>query len=61
VAPRAKRARLEAPATMSYGDLRSALKHLDLSTKGKTAQLAARLEEHRRANLDQSNLVRPKP
>ena len=48
MAPRAKRARLEAPATMSYGALRTALKHADLSTKGKTAQLAARLEEHRR-------------
>ena len=32
---------------MSYVELRTELKQLDLSTKGKTAELAARLAEHR--------------
>jgi len=49
--------RLEAAEAMSYGALRTALKHLGLSTKGKKPQLAARLEEHRRANRARSNLV----
>jgi hypothetical protein len=46
-APPAKRAKLGPASSRSYNKLRTELKKLDLSTKGKAAELAARLEEHR--------------